>query len=275
MVIDVLKSKLLLAKPWRLRPPSSWEEHIPFLFFLMEETRPRLAVELGTYSGNSFFAICQAVLTLGLQTRCYAVDTWKGDDHVGFYEEDIFADVCEYNNRLYSGFSHLMRMTFDEAVEHFSDGTIDLLHMDGYSGYESSKHDLEKWLAKMNSRGIILIHDIHVRKPTVGVWRVWEEIREQFPAFEFTHQYGLGVIAVGSELPPGAVEKIFGADDSTAAAIRGLFQSLGERNSLEIKGEQLDRILRSNSWRLTRPLRDAKSSMRGLWRSLVRCGRSG
>ncbi len=249
--------------------PSSWEEHIPFLFFLIEETSPRLAVELGTYSGNSFFAMCQAVQTLGLPTQCYAVDTWKGDEHVGFFAEDVFINVCEYNDRMYGGFSRLMRMQFDEAVEQFADGSIDLLHIDGYSSYESSKHDFDTWLPKMSPKGVILIHDTCVRKPTVGVWRLLEEIRQRFPVFEFTHQYGLGVIAVGNELPRGSVERLFQAGDSTTVAIRNLFHRLGERNSLEIKAAHLDTILASNSWRLTYPLRGAKQVMRKLWGSFM------
>ena len=83
---------------------SAWIEHVPFAFWLVEALRPSSIVELGTYSGTSYAALCQAVHTLGLETRCYAIDTWKGDKQTGFYGDDIFADLAAYNREFYSGF---------------------------------------------------------------------------------------------------------------------------------------------------------------------------
>src|ERR1035437_8604092 len=49
---------------------SGWLEHGPFAFWLIDAVRPRTFVELGTQSGYSFFAFCQAVGALGLGTQC-------------------------------------------------------------------------------------------------------------------------------------------------------------------------------------------------------------
>ena len=95
---------------------SAWLEHAPFAFWLMEAHRPRSVVELGTHGGYSYFAMCQAVKALGLDTRCYAVDHWKGDEHAGFYGEEVFARVESHNNDHYAAFSRLVRSTFDEAM---------------------------------------------------------------------------------------------------------------------------------------------------------------
>src|SRR5262249_5839112 len=72
--------------------PSAWIEHVPFGFWLVDVLRPRRIVELGTYNGVSYSAMCQAVKTLGLATSCFAVDSWKGDEHAGFYGEDVYED---------------------------------------------------------------------------------------------------------------------------------------------------------------------------------------
>jgi hypothetical protein len=75
--------------------PSAWHHHAPFAFWLTEALRPSIFVELGTHNGFSYLAFCQAVQRLGGMTKCYAVDTWKGDEHAGFYGEEVFAKLNE------------------------------------------------------------------------------------------------------------------------------------------------------------------------------------
>lgn len=81
-------------KPLRLVKPIGWAGHIPFAFWITETLRPKIFVELGSHSGNSYFALCQSVGTHSLSTKCYAVDTWQGDSPAGFYDEDVYHDVA-------------------------------------------------------------------------------------------------------------------------------------------------------------------------------------
>ena len=117
----------------------------------MDVLHPQNFVELGTHSGFSYFAFCQAVQHLQLKTRCYAVDTWKGDEHAGFYGEEVFREVCNQNDRRYSAFSSLIRSSFDDALRHFDDGSIDLLHIDGCHFFDDVKHDFETWRSKLSN----------------------------------------------------------------------------------------------------------------------------
>src|SRR4029077_8358686 len=103
----ILRACLSPASFWppdRIGPQHSWLEHAPFAFWLLETLGPRTLVELGTHGGFSYFALCQAVQRLRLETRCYAVDTWRGDEHAGFYGEEVFDEVRTYHDRRYSAF---------------------------------------------------------------------------------------------------------------------------------------------------------------------------
>jgi methyltransferase family protein len=181
---------------------SAWISHIPFAFVAMEIIRPAVLVELGTAGGDSYFSFCQAVVELGLPTRCTAIDTWKGDPHFGYYSEELFLTLRGYHDPLYGAFSRLLRGEFDQAAVEFPDGSIDLLHIDGCHTYEAVKHDFETWLPKLSRRAVVLFHDTQARHEGFGVWKFWAEVSSGYPNFEFHHGSGLGVLAVGAEVSP-------------------------------------------------------------------------
>jgi hypothetical protein len=185
----------------RNTPESAWLGHIPFAAWLIEAQQPDILVELGTHRGASYLAFCQAVLESGAPTRCYAVDTWQGDEHAGEYGDEIFLPLLDYHQRHYADFSRLMRMRFEEAVDYFHDGSVDVLHIDGLHTYEAVKSDFETWERKLSRRAVVLFHDINVRERGFGVWQYWSEIQSRFPSFSFTHTHGLGVLLVGEEQP--------------------------------------------------------------------------
>ena len=215
--------------PERLGRPSAWWGHVPFAFWLVVKCEPRQLVELGTHYGVSYAAFCEAVSRLRLGTRCYAVDTWAGDPHAGAYDEDVYAELKEFHDKRYASFSQLVRKTFDEACGDFADGSIDLLHIDGFHTYEAVRHDFETWRPKLSARAIVLFHDTNERQRDFGVWRFLEELKRDAPAFEFLHEHGLGVVAVGSDVPE-AVRRLCGLrDGAEIAAVRERFSLIGSR----------------------------------------------
>jgi hypothetical protein len=211
----------------RRTPPSAWLGHIPFAGWLVEAVQPSILVELGTHHGASYLAFCQAVQELGIATKCFAVDTWQGDEHSGHYGDNVFLDLLDYHQRNYAEFSRLLRMSFDEAVHYFDDGSIDLLHIDGLHTYEAVKADFETWLPKLSDRAVVVLHDINVRERGFGVWKFWQEVREAYPWFEFVHTHGLGVLIVGRQAQ-GPVRVLCETSSSdTAININRLFDQLG------------------------------------------------
>jgi O-antigen biosynthesis protein len=212
--------------PMRLDANSTWVEHIPFGMLVIDLMRPKVLVELGTQMGVSYCAFCQAVKQLGLNTRCYAIDTWKGDAHTTFYGDDVLADLHIHHDPLYGSFSQLIQSTFDNAVRNFPDGSIDILHIDGFHTYEAVKHDFETWLPKLSKQSVVLLHDTNVKDRDFGVWKFWSELQQKYPNFEFFHGYGLGILGVGKESALG-LEPIFSLSDQETKQIREFFLAIG------------------------------------------------
>jgi hypothetical protein len=214
----------------------SWSGHLPFAQDLIVSLRPDVLVELGTDSGESYFGFCQVIEENGLPTRCYAVDTWQGDEHAGFYSEAIYEEVNVYNRANYMSFSSLLRMTFDEAAAQFADSSIDLLHIDGFHTYEAVAHDFWNWFPKVKAGGVILLHDVVARAPGFGVWRLWEELSRRFPAFAFHHDWGLGVLRIpGPPIPDDPLmEFLFASNAAEQEKFRRHYVLLAE--NLEYRG---------------------------------------
>jgi hypothetical protein len=202
---------------------------VPFAHWLVHEARPRILVELGTHNGVSYSAFCQAVLLSGLSTRCHAVDTWRGDPQSGEYGEEVYEAFRRFHDDRFAAFSTLLRCTFDEALGAFVDKSIDVLHIDGYHAFEAVSHDFESWLPKLSDQAVVLLHDTNERRGDFGVWRLFEELRERYPGFEFLHGHGLGVLAVGAAAPRAILDLCALSDPASVASVRGRFTSLGER----------------------------------------------
>lgn len=200
--------------PTRLKSPW-WIGHIPFAYEVIGRLRPAVIVELGTYSGSSFAAFCQAVKATGSPGKCYGVDLWEGDVHMGQFDEALYQEVSGYMGETYPGIAHLVRADFNKAVHEFADGSIDLLHIDGTHTYEAVSNDFHTWLPKMSERGVILFHDVNVTVENAGpaalkfgVRKLFDEVKSRYPHLEFAHCYGLGVLLTGKAVPASVLQLV-------------------------------------------------------------------
>lgn len=305
-----------LFNPISIQAPNAWMGHLPFAYWLMNEVKPKIFVELGTHTGYSYFSFCQSVAESNLLTKCYAVDTWQGDEHAGCYDDEVYGKVNAHNQEYHAEFSRLMKMTFDDAVSYFEDASIELLHIDGLHTYEAVKHDFETWLPKLAPDAVVMFHDTNVRERGFGVWKLWEELRAIYPNnLEFLHSHGLGILQINSApedmalpfLQPNFPEKQvliryfsgFGLRsleqfelNEIKASVNSLNEALLERDgqigslndetvrrgewALQLKDElensqhRLQMFVSSNSWRLTRPLREARRWLNMPWQQSVR-----
>jgi O-antigen biosynthesis protein len=218
----------LFWTPSRLDKDSSWWGHVPFAHWMVSNCKPRSLVELGTEKGVSYAAFCDAIAKSYIfKAKLFAVDTWKGDNHTGSYDDSVYQELYEFNDAHYSSFSKLLRMTFDDALDVFFDHTIDILHIDGYHTYNAISHDFNSWRIKLSDRAVVLIHDTNIRnKEDFGVWKFFEELTQKFPTFNFLHSYGLGIVAIGSD-PPQSIIDLCSLSDSDIEKIRNIFAHLG------------------------------------------------
>jgi glycosyltransferase involved in cell wall biosynthesis len=237
---------LYCSAPGRLTTTSAWHQHIPFAMYLIEALRPEVIVELGTHKGDSYCSFCQAVQELQLNARCFAVDTWQGDEQAGYFGSEVLEDLRAHHDPLYGSFSKLLQSSFDDALPSFEDGTIDLLHIDGFHTYAAVKHDLNLWLPKISRRGVVLLHDTNERDGDFGVWQLWDEVKREYPHFEFLHGHGLGVLGVGRQ-QSALLRELFQAAEEEIASIRKFFLQLGERLTLQAGSDaELEKLRQTN-----------------------------
>jgi hypothetical protein len=206
MPFDLTSLPITFATPQYLSDASAWVGHIPFAFTLTALARPRQFVELGTHKGDSYMAFCQAVHQLRLDTQCLAVDTWTGDPHAGQYSENVLTALRASHDPQYAAFSRLSQTTFDAAAAACADGSVDLLHIDGLHTYEAVKHDFTTWQPKLSPRAVVLFHDTTVMDRGFGVHQFFAEVARTAPSFNFHHAFGLGLLAVGADVPAPVLE---------------------------------------------------------------------
>lgn len=303
VIVNVVSDSIDFQPP-HVSYPISWLGHAPFMNWLFKTIKPKLFVELGVHSGNSFFSACQSVVDNKLKTKCFGVDSWEGDPHSGSYENKIY-DVVENFNKKYKSFSTLLKMRFDEASSKIKNQSIDILHIDGFHSYDAVSHDYHTWLPKMKSDGIILFHDISIYDNEFGVHILWEELKKDKEKFcyEFNHSNGLGVLFLNRE----SGKKIFNSfTKNDSILFKKIFERLGDiliykfqadfnmhhlkllennyralekrnkiiekqNNNINLKNRSLDNkynnvqtilngVVSSFSWKITKPLRSARSS---------------
>jgi len=225
-----LQYPIALADPQYVSDVSAWITHIPFGMAAVQMLKPRVLVELGTFMGDSYFAFCQAVAQLGGNARCFAIDSWRGDEHAGHFGDPaaILQSLHNYHDPLYGKFSTLVQSDFDAAAPRFEDNSIDLLHIDGLHTYDAVKHDYETWRPKLTDRAVVIFHDTQVREQGFGVWKLWSEVSAGLPHFEFQHGFGLGVLGVGANLPQEFLDFLNSANQAPEL-FRQYFFTIGHR----------------------------------------------
>ena len=197
--MDSLLAQVLAFRPNRLVPPFDLQGHIPFVAWLVKELQPATFVQLGTQSGNLYFAACQTVAENSLPTRCWAVGTWQAEELAQRHSVQQEAGASDYNRQHFGAFSGLLRMGDAQALPRFAPGSIDLLLIDGRYSPETVRNEYESWRDRLSDHAVVLL--VGIEQADSGAAALWQQLQPQYPHLAFAHAQGLGVLAVGGNVP--------------------------------------------------------------------------
>lgn len=213
-----------------LQSPETRIGHALFSAWLIKETSPSIFVELGTRSGDSYFAFCRSICEHKLPTKSFAVGAWL-DMRSGRHGDEAFACVTAHNQKHYSAFSCLFKMNIDSAVNDFADSSIGLLHITNIHKYEEVRQIFEAWRLKLTSDAVVVFHGINLVDRDSGVRKFWDELRESYRFnLELSLANGLGVLQISDASNDTAHEWIR-PDSSQRQRIKNRFEELGLCNS--------------------------------------------
>jgi hypothetical protein len=131
-------------------------------------TEIKLVVELGSLIGESTVMFAEGFPN----AKIYAIDPftpgYDPDDQTSLMDmvevERFFLDnISHFNNIV-----HIKEMSYD-AVNKFTDESIDLLYIDANHSYDAVRRDILDWFCKVKKDGFITGHDFNEHPNLIGV----------------------------------------------------------------------------------------------------------
>lgn len=157
--------------------PHGWFNHGPQVLALLEQHRPKVVVELGSWLGASAIAMARSVRRWGGTVTC--VDTWAGelnDDGGSPAGKSPLMILSCARAMVEAGVSANVRLVPAPTLEaaYWWTQPIDFLYVDADHSYKGTLHDLKLWVPHVTRGGLIAGDDYdHPRYP--GVKAAWDE----------------------------------------------------------------------------------------------------
>lgn len=189
--------------------PGQIREEILALARQVQALSPRVVVEIGTFTGGTFFIWC----AMAEPTATLISLDLPGGIHGGGYPA--------WKKYLYRSFGqpeqkvHFMRAdshqpaSLNELRQLLNGKMIDFLFIDGDHTYEGVKKDFNMYAPLVRPGGIIAMHDIAKHPPELNcdVDRFWNEIRTSKNTEEFINDPAQGSCGIGMiRVPPNHTE---------------------------------------------------------------------
>lgn len=177
-----------------------WFHHGAKMLELIDQHRPAVCVELGTWLGASAIPVARSIRRWRGTLTC--VDTWAGDVHEATSKSPWMLVSCA-RHLLDAGVSANVRLVAATTLDAAKAWTqpIDYLYVDADHSYESTLADLYAWGPYVKPGGLILGDD-YGHRLFPGVKAAWDE-------FAFAH--GLTLTRYQSDPPdPDGIQLIYG-----------------------------------------------------------------
>lgn len=122
-------------------------------------------VELGSWKGKSTAFMCVEIINSGKKIKFDCVDIWNGAGRVGEYDGDesvknqSLYDEFIKNMEPAEGYYTPVRDWTAKAAQLYQPKSIDFIFIDAGHDYDSVRADVDAWLPKVKSGGIIGGHD--------------------------------------------------------------------------------------------------------------------
>ncbi|MFM5068529.1 hypothetical protein ACEUBL_05480 [Aeromonas veronii] len=214
--VPTISSKMLFWRP-RFLAESQWLQHIPFYFWLTDVLQPKTVVDPNLNSAVGYFAICQAIDKLNIDSIAYGA----------FGSQCDIPTIKAYNHEHYREFSYLVEQDEQTFINTLEDASIDLLLLKYDSvmlATEASRIALQK---KLTDSAVVLIHGSKLSK----VRTLSNALKKSYPSFELTQHQGLLLLCVGKQIPERLEALINQAKDVSAQRlIQNIYARLGSAN---------------------------------------------
>jgi SAM-dependent methyltransferase len=135
-------------------------------------------VEVGCWLGKSIIAFSELARHSGKQIEIHAVDTFRGVPDCARVPPEIKARINEkgiaelFRANLHACGANNITVHVHESVaasKEFTDSSLDACFIDADHSYVAVKADIEAWLRKVKSGGILAGHDIDEEGVTKAV----------------------------------------------------------------------------------------------------------
>lgn len=207
---------------WRPRfmPASPVLTHMPFLFWLCNEVKPREIGVSGVGDGVAFFTLCQAMDKLNLTGNCVGQGDWSHLEQ----EAAVPLELTEHAEQFYDDRTDLSAVTSGDT----SFRNLDLLFVDLDQLADDTAADLDLWLSQLNADATLILHGTRdLTRPSENRLLLTHRIG-QMRQVRMGMGRGLTVLPLGKLTPRMQTLIDNCTDGAVPANIERIFQRLGQ-----------------------------------------------
>ena len=229
--VNVIESPIVLARPKYVVGKTAWLEHAPFAFYLTSILEPKVFVEVGTDTGESYFTFCQAVDELGLDCQCYGIACEREAEEInresnGALDPADFQGLQDYNQSNYADYSQLIHSPWKDGLDRLSDGSVDVLHVNGLANFLKILRSFAILKSKLSPAGVIVLSGLGDCDIGAEIWQRFAVLKSKYPHFYFPQGHGLLILGLGAQ-QKDVMRPWFNASSQEGAKIQTLFARLG------------------------------------------------